>query len=32
MQLENLEHALQKVKETLLQRIEEGQNPERTES
>jgi len=32
MQLENLEHALHKVKEMLVQRIDEGQNPERAES
>ncbi|PNY07119.1 arogenate dehydrogenase chloroplastic-like [Trifolium pratense] len=31
-ELENLEHALQKVKETLVQTMEEGQNPEKTES
>lgn len=31
-ELENLEHALHKVKEMLVQRMDEGQNPERTES
>ncbi|XP_004500528.1 arogenate dehydrogenase 1, chloroplastic-like [Cicer arietinum] len=31
-ELENLEHALHKVKEMLVQRMNEGQSPERTES